>query len=278
MLFLWQSVDFANEILKSSARVSMYQYIYDNFLLDKRYAKPLAEIENRLTDLGIHGRIDRMHPLKSLRESIEDGVKKGARTIVAVGGDDTFKKILDVLPGKNVVMGYVPLVGPSPIAELLGIPEGVLACDLLSARLTNTLDIGRVNGQYFLTAVSFPAEHVQIECEGRYRVELVHGGRVSVCNTATVDAGSSVNHIGNPFDGYLDAVFLSGSGRMFSRGGHAGKSVLLLRKIVARAREPFTLFADGRALQQQTAEIDVAAERIRMIIGKGRAFAHAAAM
>jgi diacylglycerol kinase family enzyme len=251
----------------------MYQYIYDNFLSEKRHAKTLAELENRLTDLGIHGRIDRMHPLKSLRESIEDGLRKGVRTIIVVGDDDTFKKVLDVVPGKNVVMGYIPFVHPSPIADMLGIPEGVAACDLLSARLTETLDIGRVNGQYFLTAVSFPAEEMQIECEGKYRVELGRGGRVSICNTTTLDTSDGIVHAGNPFDGYLEAVFVPGAkGFLFRRSG-AQKSVLLLRKIVARATKPFTLMADGRALQQQTAEIDVAAERLRVIIGKGRAFA-----
>lgn len=256
----------------------MYQYIYDNFLSEKRYAKTLAELENRLTDLGIHGRVDRMHPLKSLRESIDDGLRKGVRTIIAVGGDETFKKVLDVVPGKHVVMGYIPLVSPSHIADMLGIPEGVAACDLLSARLTETLDIGRVNGQYFLTAVSFPVEEMQIECEGKYRVELAHGGRVSVCNTATMDASHGLTHMGNPFDGYLDAVFVPGSKGFLFRSAGTAKSVLLLRKIVARAAKPFTLVADGRALQQQTAEIDVAAERLRVIIGKGRAFAPTAAV
>lgn len=254
----------------------MYQYIYDNFLSEKRHAKTLAELENRLTDLGIHGRIDRMHPLKSLRESIDDGLRKGVRTIIAVGGDETFKKVLDVLPGKNVVMGYIPFVSPSPIAEMLGIPEGVAACDLLSARLTETLDIGRVNGQYFLTAVSFPAEEMQIECEGKYRIVLGRGGRVSVCNTTTIGATHAVTHTGNPFDGYLDAVFVPGTKRFLFRTQGATKSVLLLKKIVARASKPFTLIADGRALQQQTAEIDVAAERLRVIIGKGRTFAQSA--
>jgi diacylglycerol kinase family enzyme len=251
----------------------MYQYIYDNFLSEKRHAKTLAELENRLTDLGIHGRIDRMHPLKSLRESIEDGLRKGVRTIIVVGDDDTFKKVLDVVPGKNVVMGYIPFVHPSPIADMLGIPEGVAACDLLSARLTETLDIGRVNGQYFLTAVSFPAEEMRIECEGKYRVELGRGGRVSICNTTTLDTSDGIVHAGNPFDGYLEAVFVPGAKGFFFRRTGVQKSVLLLRKIVARAAKPFTLMADGRALQQQTAEIDVAAERLRVIIGKGRTFA-----
>jgi diacylglycerol kinase family enzyme len=253
----------------------VYHYIYDNFLSDKRYARVLSELENRLTDLGIHGRIDRLHPLKSLRESVEDGQRKGTKTVVAVGGDETFKKVLDVVPGKNLVMGFVPLLAPSSFASLLGIPEGVAACDILSARLTANLDIGRVNGQYFLTEVSFAAKEVTLECEGRYRVELIHGGRVSICNVASV-RGKEPAHLGNPFDGYLDAVLSPGAGGMFGGKGD-GQSILLLRRIVARAGKPFQLTADGRPLQQETAEIDVAAERLRIIIGKERVFAGATA-
>ena len=253
----------------------MYQYIYDNFLSEKRYAKQLAELENRLTDLGIHGRIDRMHPLKSLRESVEDGIKRGVRTIVAVGSDETFKKLLDIVPGKDVVMGYVPMVTPSAFADMLGIPFGLAACDILSARLTDTLDIGRVNGQYFLTAVSFPARDLTLECEGRFQVELVHGGNVAICNIATM-GGARTEHLGNPFDGYLDAVLAPDARRRLFGPTQFGHSVLLLRRIVARATKPFTLLADGRELQQQTAEIDIAEEQLRIIIGKGRVFAPSA--
>lgn len=248
----------------------MYQYIYDNFLADKRYFKLVAELENRLTDLGIHGRVDRLHPLKSLRESIDDGLRRGVKTVVAVGSDETFKKVLDVIPGKDVVMGYIPLVMPSTFALTLGIPGGVAACDILSARLTETLDIGRVNGQYFLTSVSFPANEIKLECEGRFRLSLVRGGRVSICNVASFGE-PEMEHLGNPFDGYLDAV-LAPSPRGWRRA-RLEQSVLLIRRVVARASKPFTLLADGRELQQETAEIDVAKERLRIIIGKGRLFA-----
>lgn len=251
----------------------MYQYVYDNCLSDKRHAKVIAELENRLTDLGIHGRIDRMHPLKSLRECIEDGIKKGVKTVIAVGNDETFKKLLDIIPGKDLVLGYVPIGGGSIFARILGIPEGVAACDVLSARLTETLDIGRVNGQYFLTAVSFSAKNVEVECEGKYRVELLRGGRVTVCNIASMD-GDAPGHIADPFDGFLDAVLAPAQGGgFFRKTGTGTQSVLKLRRIVARSKDPFTLIADGRELAQQTVEIDIAKEQVRIIIGKNRIFA-----
>ncbi len=252
----------------------MYQYVYDGFLSDKGFAKELSEIENRLTDLGIHGRIDRIHPFRSLREALDDGIRQGVRTVVAVGNDETFKKVLDIVAGKGLTMGFVPMIPGTAFGALLGIPAGVAACDALSARLSETLDIGRVNGQYFLAAVSFFGQDVTLECEGRYRVELVHGGRVSICNVAMLDGGSPT---GNPFDGYLDAVLEPAAQRGLFRRASLAQSVLPLKRVIARAEKPFKLFADGRELEQERAEITVAEERIRLIIGKGRAFAGAPA-
>jgi hypothetical protein len=252
----------------------MYQYIYDKFLSEKRFAKELAEVENRLTDLGITGRIDRMHPLKSLRESVDEGIRQGVKTIVAVGSDETLKKLLDVVPEKGLVLGFIPMLAPSNFATALGIPEGVLACDVLSARLTETLDIGRVNGQYFLTDVYFSGDDVTLECDGRFRVSFVRGGKISICNIASFGS-EETRHLGNPFDGYLEAVLAPVSERGFFRRVQLEQSVLLLRRVVARAKGPFKLTADGRELEQETAEIDIAERPVRLIIGKDRVFAAA---
>lgn len=250
----------------------MYHYIYDPVLSEKRYGKFVVDLENRLTDLGIHGRIDRIHPFKSLREAVEEHLKRGGKTVVAVGTDETFKRVLEVVVGKPLTLGYIPISGIAPIAQLLGIPEGVAACDMLSARLTETLDIGRVNGQYFFAAVSFSGKDVSLECEGRYRVELVAGGKVSICNVGLLE-GDGMQHQGNPFDGYLEAILepAAASGGFFRKAMPLKQSVLSLRKIIARSPKPFTVVADGRILsQQERAEIDIAKERLRVIIGKTR--------
>lgn len=254
----------------------MYQYIYDKSLADKRFQKPVSELENRLTDLGIHGRIDRMHPLKSVRESVDDGLKQGVKTVVAVGSDDTLRKVMEVVPGKDLVVGYIPMEPGSFFATALGIPDGLAACDILSARLTETLDIGRVNGQYFLTDVSFDAEDVTLECEDRFRVRLVRGGRISIVNIASLGREDS-RHLADPKDGYLDAVFAPVAERGLFRRERPEQSVLLLRRVVARSPKPFSFFADGRELMSQTAEIDVADQRVKVIIGKNRVFGRMAA-
>jgi len=250
----------------------MYQYIYDKSLADKRNSKILSELENRLTDLGIHGRIDRMHPLKSVRESMDDGLRQGVKTVIAVGGDDTFKRVLDVASNRDLVLGFIPMESGCSFAAALGIPEGLAACDILSARLTETLDMGRVNGQYFLTDVSFDATDVTLECEDRFRVRLVRGGRISICNIASLGR-EDTRHLADPFDGYLDAVLAPTAERGLFRRERSEQSVLQLKRVVARSPKPFRFVADGRELENQTVEIDIADRRVKVIIGKGRLFA-----
>ncbi|EKD32917.1 MAG: hypothetical protein ACD_76C00116G0003, partial [uncultured bacterium] len=48
----------------------MYYYVYDDFVQDKRFEKDLQKIENRLTDLGISGKIARLALFKHADELV----------------------------------------------------------------------------------------------------------------------------------------------------------------------------------------------------------------
>ena len=237
----------------------MYLYIYDGFLGSGKYARTLAQIENRLTDLGIHGRIERLTPLKSIAQTIETETKRGAKTVVAVGNDDTVRKIIDYLPAHKLALGYLPLVAPTRLAESFGIPVGAAACDILSARLMQTLDIGRVNGHYFLSSVSIPAGKVTLECEGKYRVSAPSSAELTLYN---MDA--------DPQDGYFDAVLASTQGGMWNR--RTAESVFPIRKLSIVSERKFPLFADGKRMETTTAHIEVVPKTLKVIVGKGRKF------
>ncbi len=251
----------------------MYQYIYDAALSDRRHHLLVTAIENRLTDLGIQGRIDRLSLFKNVAESIEEGVKRGVTTVVAVGGDDTLKKVMDAVPGFPVTMGMIPVGAPSRLARLLGVPEGIAACDVLSARLVQTLDIGRVNGHHFLAALSIPRGAVTLECEGRYRVTTPVRGPVHICNMTPLedllDADAEPLHQADPSDGMLEAVIPA---RRSLWGAPGAKTVLNLRKLTIRAERPFTYFIDGRKLSAARAEVDVLPGRLKVIVGRNRLF------
>lgn len=251
----------------------MYQYIYDAALSDRRHQLLLTAIENRLTDLGIQGRIERLSLFKNVAQSLEDGVRRGTTTVVAVGSDDTVKKVMDAVAQFPVTMGVIPVGKPNRIARLLGVPEGLAACDVLSARLTQTLDIGRVNGHTFLAALSVPRGPVVLECEGRYRVTTPAHGPVHVCNMTPLeellDEDEEPFHTADPSDGMLEAVIPPRRGIL---GARSAKTVLNLRRLAIRADKPFAMSVDGRRLTAARAEVDVLPARLKVIVGRNRLF------
>jgi len=87
----------------------MYYYIYDSFLSDKKYRKLLAQIETRLTDLGINGKINRLSFLKNIRDLITDEIKNGQNTIVVLGNDSTINKVINIIADLDVFLGIIPI-------------------------------------------------------------------------------------------------------------------------------------------------------------------------
>jgi len=252
----------------------MYSYVYDAFLAERRYARELAEIETRLTDLGMTGRIDRLGPLRHPRELLRDAVRKGARTIVVVGNDDTVRKVVEVFPDFGVALGIIPVGAPNRLAQFLGVPKGVAACDVLSARIIESVDLGKINKKYFLAAVTIPKGNLTISCEDLFRVTPVSGGTVSVCNLMDPEQAQTCNPQDGVFDLYVRPP--RGISTFFRHATWRGArtSVLPLRRIVVSSGspEPCTVFVDGDRLEESSFTIEVAPEKLRMITGRGRKF------
>lgn len=251
----------------------MYSYVYDAFLAEGRFARELAQIETRLTDLGMTGRIDRLGPLRHPRELLRDAVRKGARTIVVVGNDDTIRQVVEVFPDFSVALGIIPLGTPNRIAQFLGIPVGVAACDVLSARIIESVDLGKINKKYFLAAVTIPKGNLTISCEDLFRVTPVRGGTVSVCNLMDPEQ----MQICNPQDGVFDLYVRPPRNiKTFFRPTRRGEqtSVLPLRRVVVSSAspEPCTVFIDGDRVEETSFTIEIAGEKLRMVTGRGRKF------
>ena len=123
----------------------MYFYLYDTFLNDIKYEKVLDQIKARLLDLDIKGKHERLTLLKNLDSLITDEVKRGATTVVVVGNDKTFLKAIDPVAKNNVTLGIIPIGEDNLIAEMLGIPTGDEACEILAARKIANFNLGQVN-------------------------------------------------------------------------------------------------------------------------------------
>src|SRR5680860_1199287 len=131
----------------------MHVYIYDDYVSTKKYDTTLAHIETRITDLGLNGKIIRLDVMKNVAEAVASEIKRGAKTIVAVGNDKTINKIINsitLFAIRNQTEVDIPLglitVGDkgNSIAPALGIESGEKGCDSLSARRIAKLDLGLV--------------------------------------------------------------------------------------------------------------------------------------
>ncbi len=263
----------------------MYSYFYDDFVSEKKYERVITAVENRLTDLGIQGRVDRFAPFRSPKEMLADAVRKGAKTIVAVGNDDTVRKVIEIWPDFSVTLGIIPISESSALSSFLGIPMGEAACDTVSARIIEKLDLGKINNRYFLSHLKIPSDSVTIECEGGFVVTPVGGGQVRVCNLSVpksqYDAGIDVASSCNPRDGALDLLvtsgdksFLAGLKSLFGRKkvGAPEVSIFSLKHMMIRSEKPIMIISDGGVYEDTQFKVEVEPQRLKVITGRDRKF------
>ena len=149
----------------------MYFYFYDKFVQDKQHDAAIAAVESRLIELGINGRVEKLSIFKNVQELVRDAVKKGATTVVAVGNDATFTTVANIVVDHEVTLGYIPVVDGSRFAQVLGIPTGAGACDVLSKRLCETIDVGKVRDHYFTGCLRvLNPRGVTLRCDDQYTI------------------------------------------------------------------------------------------------------------
>lgn len=250
----------------------MYFYVFDAFLRDKKYETALNRIESRLFDLGIQGRSEKLTILKSMKEVVEAALKREAKTIVAVGDDQTVSRLIGIIAGHDVVLGIIPLGKYNRIAEFLGVPYGEKACDILSARIVERLDLGKANDSYFLSFLDIsPSQGLSLECDGgEYRIEPMSGHHsISIYNFG------SMGH--NPRDGVLEAVIRKepdtrGLGLLLKKPKREMSVIPVRTARIKSLGHSLPAYADGQTVVKTPVAVSVAPRQLRVIVGKHRQF------
>lgn len=254
----------------------MYLYIYDTFLNDKKYSPLLSKIESRLADLEIKGKISHLNILKNMDEIVNDGIKQGVETVVAVGDDQTFSKIVNIIADKEVTLGIIPINDDSKIAQILGIPAGEAACDVLAQRLIRKLDLGKINHQYFLDSATIYNPDITIHFDKFQISPTTRHAIVSLCNLGFLTANQTIyqNKVSIPNDGLLEAVIAPLKKGFFSKVKQINKqSVFQFKKIKITSKgEPATVTIDQQAVFKTPIEVSVAPQKLRVIVGSKRLF------
>ncbi|MFH0952378.1 MAG: diacylglycerol kinase family protein [Patescibacteria group bacterium] len=256
---------------------SDYFYFYDDFLNNKKFEIGVNRIETRLLELSLNGRKEKLTILKNTEEIVKDGIKKGAKTVVAIGNDATISKVMTVMADfSDVVLGMIPVGPDQNIAKLLGIPVGIAACDVLSKRVVKKVDLGKVNDQYFLFSVDIPFPQVRVKCDNKYQLstegddDTLHICNLGGLSSADLPAGRN----SNPADGMLEAIVTPrrSSWRVFGRG-YNRESIFTIKKATIDSRgEAASLLADGQTVVKTPATIEVVPKKLRIIVGRDRQF------
>ena len=244
----------------------MYYYIYDSYLNSKSYNNTLAKIETRLTDLGINGKINHLSFLKNIKQILTDEIKKGANTLVVVGNDKTIGKIINLVADLNMTLGIIPIDGTNNIAKFLGIPLREEACDILSSRIVQKIDLGNVNNNYFISSIETIGKNISLELDNNYLINLE--GQESIINVSNLNC--CFGQIANPEDQKLDIFIQIIKNTLLGKKevsfSHL-KSKLI--KITSSKTIPI-LLSDEKKIVKTPANIKIVGKKIKMIVGKNR--------
>src|SRR5438270_5990953 len=83
------------------------------------------------------------------------GENPHADAVIAGGGDGTIMRAVPIAMERGVPLGIVPLGTFNDLARTLGVPLDIdEACAAIGGGNVRTIDVGRVNGQYFVNEAS----------------------------------------------------------------------------------------------------------------------------
>ena len=237
----------------------------------------MKAIETRLTDFGIAGKIIRLQPFTNAHAVIEEEIQKGATAVVIVGNDRTFGQVLSRAATCKVLFAFLPVGQDNSIAEVLGIPEGVEACDVLSRRRKIWLDVGWVNNRYFISQLHIHPHNIRVEYDERFAVSSNNKKmELVVCNLQPFiwkdKRKGKKDYVIHPQDGKLEAFLRPLEKKGIFKEQYEDPSIFPFEEMTVTSATPFIMEADGKQTKELKVVIRLAKNRIEMVVGKMRKF------
>lgn len=263
----------------------MYFYFYDSFLQEKRYIKKLAEIEGRLIDLMIQGKIIKLNILSHIKELIYSAVRAGAETVVVLGDDKTISQAIASVVDLDITLGIIPLGRKNSLGKLLGIPKGLKACEILAKRIKERIDVAKVSGNYFAFCLKALSPYIKIfSPDNQYCLSLLspkmEAGIYNFKPRGVKLEAKEPASFFIPQDGYMELVVKDFSCPidkiLFKKKGELGNYTILpfkhIRLEPSLLKKDVRLLLDGYKIIKAPVEIEVLAGKISVIVGRERQF------
>lgn len=244
----------------------MHVYIYDEYLNKSKYNRAINRLEIRLTDLGLNGKIIRLDAIKNIKNAIQNEIKIGSKTIVAVGNNQTVNKIISAIIDadtygdfqQKTLLGIIPIGDDNSIAYSLGIKNPDEACNILLARRFENIDIGSAGNEYFLNQSAIESYSTVLEIDG-YTLEPMEKGEIKIINLLS-DKKETIKS--NPHDGKLEVIIRTRK-----------KDQTFLRVKNLKIFNPdHKLIVDDVVKIDTPVEINIRPDKLNIIVGKDRLF------
>ncbi|NCT54749.1 hypothetical protein GW758_02180 [Candidatus Falkowbacteria bacterium] len=246
----------------------MHVYIYDDYLAKGKYNKAINRMEIRITDLGLNGKILRLGGIKNVKAAIENEIRLGAKTIVAVGNNQTVNRIIGAIINadvyeefqKNTVLGIIPIGDDTSIASSFGIKDEESACNVLLARRVKKIDLGAVGNFYFLKQLKIKGKGTTLKINN-FEIEASDKAEINIINL--LDERKDKLPKSSPYDGLLD---------VFIKGGRNDLTFLNSKKIIIENKNKEKILIDDILEIEAPAEVGILKSAITVIVGKERSF------
>lgn len=273
----------------------MYYYIVDpQNLSQAEFERVQNQLYSSVSEYRVSGEVIRATGLRTVAQLVESAFSHGARTIVAVGSDGTLQELINAVGGREITLGFIPIV-PSAVGDSLGIKTIAQGAKTIAARRIAEMDLGAVNNNLFFTTAVFGALPLQDQgylnslrqglTQGRRelpQLELKFSADEHFEASLPIVAGC-IQNLGHPTDGYLDVLLLPQiSGWTAFRHRHEilrgefekipGTSVLHVKKIEIHTPEGLAIRSEGRVLGKTPAVIEIKPKALKIIVGRERKF------
>ena len=244
----------------------MHVYIYDEYLNKTKYNRAINRLEIRLTDLGLNGKIIRLNNVKNIKSAVQNEIKIGSKTIIAVGNNQTVNKIIGAIIDTDLyddfqqktLLGIIPIGDDNSIANSFGIKNAEDACNILLARRIENIDIGLAGDNYFLNQSTIESAGTTLEING-CTIETQEKGEIKIINLLS-DKKETIKP--NPHDGKLEVLI---------RTRKRDQTFLTVKTL--RLHNPsHQLIVDDVVKIDTPVEINVKKAKLNIIVGKDRLF------
>lgn len=250
----------------------MYLYLYDGLLKARQYERALSTLETKLIDLGIAGKTVRLSSLLSPKQIISDETRrsKETKTVVVIGDDTSFTKIVQQAADAPVTFGWVPIGPETNLAERLGLPYGAAAAQVLSQRRVVSVDVGQFNQYFFIDSCRIPLTNVAMSLNGAITISgTAQQMQCDIWNMAPHDRTLlPPGYVPSPHDRQLEIVLQPVAKRRLFGSTLASASIFPFTEARLKFEKTVMVTVDGRTYKENQIVIRMAPQPLKLIVSR----------